>query len=158
MQVFWYGFPIWSQSNRTVLDFQPRYKFSFSSTSPSWHLGTNHFCNPTCWRVMYKPSLARVPPCKIGSASLVELCQDNETNDGLFNQRISAVRVSVEWMFGTITNYKFMDFKTSWKLVLLAKCTWCVESYRMPIHVWMVTLSQNIFTLTLQILRTLSGE
>lgn len=36
-----------------------------------------------------------------------------------FNQRMSAVRVSVEWMFGTITNYyKFMDFKNQLKIGL----------------------------------------
>ena len=34
-----------------------------------------------------------------------------------FNEAMSEVRVSVEWMFGTITNYyKFVDFKKQLKI------------------------------------------
>ena len=42
-----------------------------------------------------------------------------------FNAAMSAVRISVEWLFGDIINYfKFIDFKMNSKLgsVVLAKC------------------------------------
>ena len=40
-----------------------------------------------------------------------------------FNRSMSAVRISVEWLFGDIINYfNFLDFKKNLKLV---KCTVC---------------------------------
>ena len=37
----------------------------------------------------------------------------------IFNERMSEVRIAVEWMFGTITNYyKFIDFKQQLKIGL----------------------------------------
>ena len=37
----------------------------------------------------------------------------------IFNERMSEVRIAVEWMFGTITNYyKFIDFKQQIKIGL----------------------------------------
>ena len=39
----------------------------------------------------------------------------------LWNQRMSSVRVSVEWLFGDIINYfKFLDFKKNLKIQLSA--------------------------------------
>ena len=39
----------------------------------------------------------------------------------LWNQSMSEVRVSVEWIFGDIINYfKFLDFKKNLKIVLSA--------------------------------------
>ena len=44
-----------------------------------------------------------------------------EEDQELWNQRMSAVRVSVEWLFGDIVNYsKFIDFKKNLKIQLSA--------------------------------------
>jgi hypothetical protein len=42
-------------------------------------------------------------------------------NEQAFNSSMSAVRISVEWIFGDISNYfKFLDFKKNMKLQLTA--------------------------------------
>ena len=44
-----------------------------------------------------------------------------EEDQELWNQRMSAVRVSVEWLFGDIVNYfKVIDFKKNLKIQLSA--------------------------------------
>ena len=47
---------------------------------------------------------------------------NNSTNNYIeWNKPMSAVRVSVEWLFGDIINYfKFMDFKKKLKITLSA--------------------------------------
>ena len=68
-------------------------------------------------------STSQVPYRGAGTTSQMEL----------YNKALSAVRMSVEWLFGDIVNYfKFLDFKKNSPLVQLNKCTLCVSFYVMP--------------------------
>jgi len=57
-------------------------------------------------------------PTACASTSPISTCSSHPSNDGI-QQRMSEVRVSVEWLFGDIANYfKFMDFKKKLKIGL----------------------------------------
>ena len=57
-----------------------------------------------------------------------------------YNKAMSAVRISVEWLFGDIISYfKFLDFKKNLKI---SECCWenvhgmCHSSQCLDLHVW----------------------
>ena len=69
-----------------------------------------------------------------------------EEDQELWNQRMSAVRVSVEWLFGDIVNYfKFIDFKKNLKIQLSAvgKMYIVYTILKMPETVFMEVLPQS---------------
>ena len=67
------------------------------------------------WRPRLPPSSSFNGPYRIGEVPLFT------PNMEAFNEAMSSVRVSVEWLFGDVLNdFKFLDFKSSLKLGLSA--------------------------------------
>lgn len=76
-----------------------------------------------------------------------------------FNRCMSEVRVSVEWMFGTISNYyKFLDFKKQLRIGSspVGKIYLVCGIFQIATHASMVTLYQSILTYHLQIFKIIS--
>ena len=64
-----------------------------------------------------------------------------------YNTAMSAVRSSVEWLFGDIINYfKFLDFKKNLGLVALVKCISFLLFSKTPSHVFMATKLRHFLT------------
>ena len=73
-----------------------------------------------------------------------------------FNSSMSAVRESVEWLFGDIVNYfKFMDFHKNLKIGLWGKCILSVLSFAMPILAVMAIKLQSILIWSPQPLKSI---
>lgn len=71
-----------------------------------------------------------------------------------FNERMSEVRIAVEWMFGCVSNYyKFIEFQKQLQIGLspVGKL-YLVGFFKMPTHACMEILFQIILVLTPQIL------
>jgi hypothetical protein len=81
---------------------------------------------------------------------------------GLFNKAMNSVRVSVEWMFGSICNYfAFIDMKKQQKINLSAigkTVTLFLHCFKMPIHVYMETLRPVFFNCHLPLWSIISRE
>jgi len=78
-----------------------------------------------------------------------------------YNDAMSEVRISVEWLFGDIINsFKFLDYKKNWRLnsAVWERCTWYVHCFEMPSLAFIKTKLHFFSNLTLRFRKNISSN